>query len=413
MHPSELKAASFTHYPPQAQALATANLSLLQTVPLPLLPILLRELIAYDWKLPAERRELQKQFTFLSQLAPNRRADLLNGFDAITLDSAIAATDWVNQPSEFMEKLTAELWSTHQMDRFRTLADSYADALNAALAPAPPAQPRLAVVIVGAGVETSATSLFRKLRPHGLYLSHIDPKDGLPHILAEASRRAQRSPSATRHPDTDPSFLHWTIDGGSHAASPGLTNVSYTALEHPRALLLGRIQQAIGTGTMGPEALRSLLARLKPSDIGLGGSDAEATSGAVLDHFQMSLMTEGAGTQIFATTFVQWAARECIRRAQPETLIVRYAPRQQVQTMNLMLAGVTPKDVDLEGSLIDADLGAYYAWLAMRRLSGSDQMRFMAWFEAHGEAIAIGPGLPQGTTSASQLNMKQVLAMLS
>jgi len=48
---------------------------------------------------------------------------------------------------------------------------------------------------------------------------------------------------------------------------------------------------------------------------------------AVLNRFQLSVLTEGSGTQIYSTTFVQWAARELLRRAQPLTLLARFAPR--------------------------------------------------------------------------------------
>ncbi len=140
----------------------------------------------------------------------------------------------------------------------------------------------------------------------------------------------------------------------------------------------------------------------------MGGAGADE----VLNRFQLSLLTEGAGTQIFATTFAQWAARECVRRAHPETLVVRYAPRQQAQTMNMMLTGASPTGSDPEGSLVDADLGAYYTWINMRRLTGAEQLRFLVWFEGHREALAIGPGLAQGTRSDSQLTMRNVLGLL-
>ena len=39
----------------------------------------------------------------------------------------------------------------------------------------------------------------------------------------------------------------------------------------------------------------------------------------VLERFKVSLLTEGSGTQIFSTSFAQWAAREALRRAQPLT----------------------------------------------------------------------------------------------
>ncbi len=81
--------------------------------------------------------------------------------------------------------------------------------------------------------------------------------------------------------------------------------------------------------------------------------------------------------------------------------------------MNVMLSSAKAATVDPQGSLVDADMGAYYTWLNMSRLSGADEMSFLAWFEGHGEAVAIGPGLPQGTTSDDRLSMKQVVGLLS
>ncbi len=51
----------------------------------------------------------------------------------------------------------------------------------------------------------------------------------------------------------------------------------------------------------------------------------------MLNRFQLSLLTEGSGTQVFATTFVQWAAREALRRAQPLTVFTpfRSAPARE------------------------------------------------------------------------------------
>jgi hypothetical protein len=410
MQPGELKDASFAKYPPQARALAMKELPLLRELPLALAPILLRELISYDWKMPAERRELMKQFIYLSALTPAERSSALAGFRDLKLNNDLAAMDWVNDPAGFMEKLTAALWSTHQMDHFRSLADAYASAVNAKVPDQEPAQARLGIVIIGAGAKQPEHPLFQKLRPFGVRLTAVKPEDGVTVLLAEAARRAAYSPvAAANTKDFDASFRHWYIDGGTSAAMPHLTQVSYAQLEQPRAQLLGRIQRAISSGGMGPEQLRTLLARMKPAEVGLSAAGADD----VLNHFQMTLLTEGAGTQIFATTFVQWAARECVRRAHPETLLVRYAPRQQPQTMNMMLSGASPTGTDPEGSLVDADLGAYYTWINMRRLSGADQLRFLVWFEGHRQALAIGPGLPHGTTSDSQLTMQQVVGLLA
>jgi hypothetical protein len=105
-------------------------------------------------------------------------------------------------------------------------------------------------------------------------------------------------------------------------------------------------------------------------------------------------LTEGSGTQIFSTTLVQWAAREVWRRAQPLSLLARFCPRQRERSMRELLteAQQTP-ELDPAGSLIDADMGAYYTWLNQQRLADADRSRFLVWFEDHNEALAITPSL--------------------
>ena len=147
-------------------------------------------------------------------------------------------------------------------------------------------------------------------------------ESGLEEIFAVLQERAKAQSAP---------YAHWYIDGGGGVpVSPGVTAVSYDALSNARAALLVRMQRVIQSGSAGPEVLRTELAMMKPHDIGLdGGKD-----GSVLGHFQLSLFTEGSGTQIFSTTFAQWTAREALRRAQPLTLLVRFAPRQRQRPMN-------------------------------------------------------------------------------
>src|SRR5260370_13238749 len=87
---------------------------------------------------------------------------------------------------------------------------------------------------------------------------------------------------------------------------------------------------------MGPEALRTHLAQLRPADLGFG-KDGDA----VLDRFQVKLLTEGSGTQIFSTTFAQSAAREALRRALPPAMLARPAPRHRPKT-TMRMASARP-----------------------------------------------------------------------
>jgi hypothetical protein len=399
MTPLQLKLTDFASYSPGAGGVATANLELLRGLPLVFAGVLLREVIAYEWRFPAERRQIDGQLAVLTQLPAEELQKRMQGFRSLRLNSDMERNDWVLDPAGFMERLTAWLWSSGQMDNFRQSAEDYTSFLSRTLPVPSPKTPRLGVVVVGQGTESANFSLFHKLRPNGVHLTGVKPENGLATILAAVSSRAAAGPDR---------FDHWYIDGGAPMPSKFITRISYSGLERSRTLLLDRTQKAIESGAMGPEGLRSMLAHLKPEDVELGGN----TDDIVLSRFKLALLSEGSGTQIFATTFAQWAARECLRRAQPTTLLVRYAPRQQLQPMNDMLRVAQAGRADPNGSLVDADMGAYYTWLNMNRLSGADVLRFMVWFEGHSEAVILGPGLPRGTTSDSAMDLGQVLKLL-
>lgn len=407
MAQSRLSESDFALYPPEARALAISNLQMFKLLPVVFRAILLRELLAYDWNFPAERRERADHLRLLTSLSETELSSHLKGFAEIRLSPDIEKLNGAADPVGFMEQLTAWLWSTGQMASFRTAAEEFATFAATGRSIDSPSQTRLGIVVLGQGVQSADTALFRKLRPHGVYFDSIKPQGGLDFLLDTVHKRC-----ATQNKTTDAvgsrGYDHWYIDGGTAQSASVDVQLSYSQLQQPRALLLKRMQKMIASGSGGPEALRSFLAKMQPGDVGLGADMDPVTS-----RFAMSLLTQGSGTQIFATTFVQWAARECLRRAQPETLIVRYAPRQHLRAMNLMLSQAEPGPPDPQGSLIDADMGAYYTWLNMRRLAGADQMQFLAWFEGHAEAIAIGPGLPAGTSSSSALDMRQVVALLS
>ena len=148
---------------------------------------------------------------------------------------------------------------------------------------------------------------------------------------------------------------------------------------------------------------------MRPEDVGLQGTGAAA----VLNHFQLSLLTEGSGTQIFSTTFVQWAAREVWRRAQPVTLSAHFTPRQREDSSHELLSEAQRNPAfDPEGSLVDADMGAYYTWINQQRLTGAGEARFLVWFEGHNEALAVAPNLRKGTESRIPVKLEELVSNL-
>lgn len=410
MQPRDLTAEHFAAYPPQGRAFAVAHLDTLRQLPLALLPSLLREIIQYDSLFPAERSTVEKQLSALAAMKPQQLSDCMHGFAAITLSHDLENFDWVNHPAQFLEQQSAWLWSTHQLDAFRAAANNYSARLDSLIPIGVPPVPRLGIAVIGQGVASWNEPLFRNLRAQGTWFYRIKPENGVRLLLDAAAQRAQSHAAP---------YGHWYIDGGKPADhDPALTTISFGSLEPLRTGLLRKMQQQIGrcvrgcspgSAGMGPEQMGSWLAQLTPAELGMGSA-----TDPVLARFQVSLFTEASGTQIFSTTFAQWTTREVLRRAQALTVITRFAPRQRQRPMNELLAGdTTTPDLDPAGSLVDADMAAWYHWVNQQRLPGYEQSSFIAWFEDHNQAVAIGPALPRGVESDSPLDLAQLLAVAS
>jgi hypothetical protein len=189
-----------------------------------------------------------------------------------------------------------------------------------------------------------------------------------------------------------------------------LTILSYANLVPAAMREFALVKEFASRGTssepIGPEAVGSYIVGLSPEDLAL----RENTSDAAIRHFEVNLLTQGAGCQIFSTTFVQWAARECLHRAQPVTLFARFSTRQSNAPMEQLLTRNPLEQVqDPEGSLIDADMGAYYTWINQSRLPGAQESRFLVWFEGHNLACVVSPRLSGGKTFTGNIDMRQVL----
>jgi hypothetical protein len=397
MQPSQLKPEDFSKYPPEAHRLVLAHLDAIQSLPLSFLPNLLREVIDYDYKFPAERSAIDNELAVISSLPAAERDVWFHDFAQITLTPALGRVDWVNQPARFGEQESAYLWTTHQQDAFTKAAIAYGARLQAAAPPVAPPVRRLGIAIVGKGVTAYDQPLFRDLRKHGTYFDKLNPENGIQLLLAEVEARAKAHPVP---------YGHWYVDGGDAAAhTPLLTCVSYDALGQARAALLKNMQAETRRPGMGPEELRTHMAELEPSDLGM-----DPSGDPVLQRFQLKILTEGSGTQIFSTTFAQWSAREALRQAQPLTLLVRFAPRQRQRPMSELLSDTEARpELDYIGSLVDANMGAYYHWINQQRLPGASQSVFLAWFEDHQQAIVVSPSLPHGVESASAIDLGKIL----
>lgn len=397
MQSRELNSEMFQSYAPIARAFARDHLTLLRKLPLVLAAVLLRQVIELDISFPRERAAIEAQFAFLSSLTQADLHQLIQGFANLSLSPELVAEDWVRAPQKFEEDLSAYLWASHQIDAFHALGTQFVEAVRKATPADAPPMPRWTAVIIGPELRKEGYPLFRKLMPHGVLFPNVSDggSGGTDAILRLLTRRAAETPVP---------YGHWYIDGGASLPmeSGAISKFSWAESTLVREGLLKKLTSVVGNGSSGPEMLRSIVAGWTPS------APTPDTRDPLIDKLVLRVYDEGSGTQIFSTTFVQWSAREVLRRAEPVSFVARFGPRQRQRSMNEMFLH-SAAEMDGAGSLVDADFGAYYTWININRLSGSENAVFLAWSEGHQQAIAIGPDLPHGTRAEDPIPMERLL----
>lgn len=401
MKPADLQAASFAAYAPEARALAVAHLELLRQIPLAVLPTFLEQIQSLPNLFPKEQATLTGQIDFLSKASPQARATLLGPFAAIPLSPALQQLDWVNSPGTFLGSLSGYLWQSTQIDAYHRAASALFAALPRPAAnnnaPAP-----LLISVFGRDATRTDYSLFTKLRTRGLYLRSVSPAGAGEALMALLRTRSQLHAAP---------YAHWYIDGGSpwsfDGAQSSVVACSYPELAPLTDRVLQAMDKAVQQGT-GPEVLVQRLSRMRPEELNV----ADITTDARLAHFYIQLLTQSSGTQVYSTSFVQAAAVALLRRAQPQTLCMRFAPRRKPASLNDMIEqrGVS-SEPDANGAMIDADMATYYAWLALCDLPNGERSTLISYVEDRGEAFVISPSVTRGAESATPLTMSQVLAL--
>ncbi len=132
MLPRDLQPANFAAYPPEARKVIESHLDVLRQLPLSFVPSLLREAIDYDYKFPAERSAIDRELAYLASLSPGQLRDRFQAFSRVSLSATLEQFDWINLPAQFVEKESAYLWTTHQLDAFSKAATDYGAQLESA-----------------------------------------------------------------------------------------------------------------------------------------------------------------------------------------------------------------------------------------------------------------------------------------
>ena len=377
--------------------------------------------------------ELQKWPTLFEPEHRYQRALLehLSGLPKSSLDSATAGIARIEEqaginkvtdrhPAGFQDAAQALLRQRGQQVAWRSEVDGFFrtidPALEARLYPAD-APRRVVVQIYGSGIAVQRDKLWSRFKGAGIrvpldldaakstepFLRQLlgAPDGGGSPALLDAATAA--SPLDAWLVESHEA-LHDICDAGqTKSAGGGATGLSYDRLRPYRDGLTRALNSKIQSGVESPQAFAAYARSLQIAP----PAGALLYSADVLVAFVRDVLLTGNGTLLMNNTFVEWAAVQAIKRAQPRVLITRFGVRDKLRPFSSMVMFSQPRPSDQlpsvqdpAGSFVDVEQLSYYVWLNAEKTPayrGKTLYLFLA--EGVDEMLAIRSDRPAATAS--------------
>jgi hypothetical protein len=356
-----------------AAALAKEHRQMLDRLPATVRASLLVELHKWATLFPAERKY---QGALLAHLSGVPRADadrLFAGIVKIEADAGVRAIG-AGDPVKFQEEAQALLRKKKLLYQWRgeieKLFQQIDPVLERQLYPADGPR-RLVVQLYGTGISIQTDKLWERFKGSGF---RIPLKLGESGAGAEGFLRelfgggaASGSGSASALPLASPleSWFVETGDGLSKFGGSG-TTLSYARLHGYRDELTRALYDKVQKGVESPQAFAAYARSLKIAP----GGDAFRHEADVMQAFVRDVFLTGNGTLFVNNTFVEWAAVQALKRAQPRLLVARYGVRDKMKPFSSLLLFSQPRATDQipeiedpTGSFVDVEQLSYYVWL--------------------------------------------------
>ena len=267
---------------------------------------------------------------------------------------------------------------------------------------------RLIVQIYGSGIAVQRERLWKRFKGTGvrvpLNLEGTNSTERFLQQLTGARDDGRGAPALLAHA-TESALDAWMIE--SHEALHALcetsepasvTGLSYDRLRPYRDDLTRALYRKIQAGVESPQAFAAYARSLQivpPAGALLHAPD-------ILLAFVRDVLITGNGTLVMNNTFVEWAAIQALRRAQPRILITRFGVRDKLKPFSSMILFSQPRPTDQipiaqdpAGSFIDVEQLSYYVWLnAEKNPAYRKKTLYLFLAEGADEMLAIRSDAP-------------------
>jgi hypothetical protein len=426
----------------EAATLARQHGDMLVRLPATVHAFILVELEKWPTLFGPEQRYQRALLEHLSRLAMRESDQAVAGIARIEAESGVSRLSERN-PQRFQDEAQALLRKRGSIVAWRSEVDALFQrvdpALEAQLYPADSPR-RLVVQIYGSGIAVQRERLWKRFKGAGvrvpLNLEGSDATERFLHELFGAREPGGNLPALLGRAIESAPLDGWIIeshealhglceasetaggnsDGTSSAAS--LTGLSYDRLRPYRDDLTRALNRKIQSGVESPQAFATYARSLQLAPA--AGTLLYAPE--VLLAFVRDVLLTGNGTLLMNNTFVEWAAIQALRRAQPRILITRFGVRDKLKPFSSMVLFSQPRPSDQipvaqdpAGSFVDVEQLSYYVWLNAEK-SPAYRKRTLYLFLAEGvdEMLAIRSDAPatarSGLTRARLSDVRATMA---
>jgi hypothetical protein len=366
-----------------AAALAREYAELLGRLPATVHAFILVELQKWPTLFGPEQRY---QRALLQQLSRLPRSDLQRIVDGIARIEADAGCSRIarGDPGRFQEEAQALLRKHRLVAAWRKAVDGLFQqvdpAIDAHLYP-DDAPRRLIVQIYGDGIAIQPDKLWSRFKRSGVRVPlSLERTAGSEMFLRElfggvgsggtepAFFAAARGPAGLGPLDAWIVESHDALHRLWPEATPdaSVTALSYERLRAYRTELTRALYSKIQSGVESPQAFAAYARSLKIAP----GPGVTGSSSDVLQAFVRDVLLTGNGTLFVNNTFLEWAAVQALRRAQPRLLVTRFGVRDKFKPFSSLLLFSQPRASDQlptvqdpVGSFVDVEQLCYYVWL--------------------------------------------------